>query len=174
MTLNGIEKNMNDTADIASARETIRSMPVIFHAQYVRDISFENFLPAGASDAKGPRPVMDVSFTIEAVPVRNEQFKAMYEVQLGVKARAQRGEEAVFITEVLYSILVSLDDVPADQHHPLLFIEAPRYAFPFVRMIVSGLTQNAGLSPLLLAPVDFRALYMQRFAQDMKKNQATA
>ena len=123
---------------------------------------------------KGGRPVMDVSFSIECQTVESQQFKFMYEVQIGVKAQARRDDQVAFISEVLYSVLVSLDGVPEGQHHPLLYIEAPRYAFPFVRQIISNLTQQAGMMPLLLNPVDFRALYMQRFGEEIRQSQMAA
>lgn len=168
-----INQDMND-ADAAGQVGIIKQLPMIFHAQFVRDISFENPQPAKLYEVKGGRPVMDVSFSIECQPVESQQFKFMYEVQMGVKAQARRDDQIAFITEVLYSVLVSLDGVPEQQHHPLLYIEAPRYAFPFVRQIVSSLTQHAGMVPLLLNPVDFRALYMQRFGEDMRASQGAA
>ncbi|MCM2343324.1 MAG: protein-export chaperone SecB [Alphaproteobacteria bacterium] len=170
---NDIEQGMSDAEAVANAG-AIQSLPVIFHAQFVRDISFENPQPALLYETKGPRPTMDVNFSIECAPVKSEQFKFMYEVQLGIKVRARRDNDIAFLTEVLYSVLVSMDGVPEEQHHPLLYIEAPRYAFPFVRMIIANLTQNAGMLPLLLTPVDFRALYMQRFGEDIRKSQQAA
>ncbi|QQG36419.1 MAG: protein-export chaperone SecB [Micavibrio aeruginosavorus] len=168
-----IAQGMTDTEAVAHTAPA-QALPVIFHAQFVRDISFENPQPALLYEVKGLRPAMDVNFSIECAPVKSEQYKFMYEVQLGIKVRARRGDDIAFLTEVLYSVLVSMDGVPEEQHHPLLYIEAPRYAFPFVRMIIANLTQNAGMMPLLLAPVDFRALYMQRFGEEIRKSQQAA
>ena len=42
-------------------------------------------------------------------------------------------------------------------HHPLLLIEMPRLAFPFVRQIMADVTVQGGFPPLLLNPVDFHA-----------------
>ena len=165
-----VKQGMSDV-DASHETGTIKQLPMIFHAQFVRDISFENPQPAKLYETKGGRPVMDVGFSIECQPVESQQFKYMYEVQIGVKAQARRDEQIAFVTEVLYSVLVSLDGVPEQQHHPLLYIEAPRYAFPFLRQIVSSLTQHAGMVPLLLNPVDFRALYMQRFGEEIRAGQ---
>ena len=168
-----IESGMSD-AEAAADATTVKALPVIFHAQFVRDISFENPQPALIYETKGPRPVMDVNFSIECLPIESQQYKFMYEVQVGLKVQARRENNIAFVAEVLYSVLVSLDGVPEEQHHPLLYIEAPRYAFPFVRQIIANLTQHAGMLPLLLSPVDFRALYMQRFGEEIRKNQAAS
>ncbi len=168
-----LNQGMNDT-DAVAAANAVKTMPVMFHAQFVRDISFENPQPATIYETKGSRPVMDVGFSIECLPVPSQQFKSMYEVQVGVKIQARRDDSIAFVTEVLYSVLASLDGVSEEQHHPLLYIEVPRYAFPYVRQIISDLTAQAGMLPLLLSPVDFRALYMQRFGEEIKKSRAAA
>lgn len=168
-----INKGMTD-AEAAANNAAVKTMPVMFHAQFVRDISFENPQPATLYETKGSRPTMDVGFSIECLPVPSQQFKSMYEVQIGIKVQAKRDDKIAFMTEVLYSVLASLDGVPEEQHHPLLYIEVPRYAFPYVRQIISDLTAQAGMLPLLLSPVDFRALYMQRFGEEIRKSQAAA
>lgn len=168
-----IDKGMTD-AEAAANPATMKALPMIFHAQFVRDISFENPQPALIYETKGGRPTMDVNFSIEGLPAESQQYKFMYEMQLGVRVKARRDDQVAFMAEVLYSVLVSLDGVPEEQHHPLLHIEAPRYAFPFVRQIIANLTQNAGMLPLLLSPVDFRALYMQRFGEEIRASQQQA
>jgi preprotein translocase subunit SecB len=45
-------------------------------------------------------------------------------------------------------------------------IESPRLLFPFARNILADVTRDGGFPPLMLAPVDFAALYEQQ------KNQA--
>jgi preprotein translocase subunit SecB len=45
-----------------------------------------------------------------------------------------------------------------------LAIEAPRLLFPFVRQIVADAAMHGGLPPLLIAPVDFMAVYQQQKA----------
>lgn len=142
-------------------------LPVTVHAQYVRDISFEN---PGAPESlrPGQSPEMNLNIGMDARKIPSEKVENLYETVLNVKAEAKRGEETVFIAEVLYGITVSIDPkVPEDNHHPLLLIEMPRLIFPYVRQILGDLTVKGGFPPLLLNPVDFVALYMQRFGKDM-------
>ena len=77
--------------------------------------------------------------------------------------------------EVIYGITVSVGDVvPENQHHPILFIEIPRLAFPFARQIMATMTSQGGYPPVLLNPVDFQALYMERFKDNIEAAQKTS
>lgn len=144
-------------------------LPVTVLSQYVKDLSFENPNAPLTLRHSDDRPVMDASFSMDARRLEWEGRDFVYEVTLGIRTIAQKGDKAAFVCELEYGILCELRGVPEDQHHPLLLIEMPRLAFPFVRQIVATLTQQAGYMPLLLAPVDFRALYIQQFGEEMRK-----
>ncbi len=118
---------------------------------------------------------MDVNIGMDARKIPDDAVKNLFEVVLSVRAEAKRGNQTIFIAEVQYGMCVIIADiVPEDNHHPLLLIEIPRMAFPYVRQILSDVTQNGGYPPLLLTPVDFQALYMQRFGEDIQKAQEEA
>ncbi len=139
-------------------------------AQYVRDISFEN-PNAPESLRTGKRaPEMDINIGMDARKIEDENIPNMYEVVLNARAEAKRGDEIVFIAEVFYGVTVAIgDSIPVENHHPVLLIEMPRQVFPYVRQILSDLTTQGGYPPLLLNPVDFQALYMQRFGAEMEE-----
>ena len=160
-----------------SGSETIQAdnLPVTIHAQYVRDISFEN--PNAPEALRGGQglPEMDISIGMDAREIKDATIKNMYEVVLNVRAMAKRKENVVFIAELQYGVTVSISDqVPDETIHPLLLIEIPRLAFPYARQIISDLTVNGGYPPLLLNPVDFHALYMQRFAKEIEESRKKA
>lgn len=164
-----MNKNKAEPENQAAApeqRSAAQNMPVTIHAQYIKDMSFESPMPPTVAARTGPdkRPVMDIGFSMDARKLEDTEFANAYEVTLGVRATAKAGDQTVFICEIAYGTMVTLEGVPEDDVHPLLLIEMPRHAFPFVRQIVASVTQQAGYMPLMLAPVDFRALYMQRFA----------
>lgn len=147
------------------------NLPLIVHAQYVKDLSFEN---PGSPNSLRPgqdNPQMDVNINLDARALEDPQIPNLYEVVLKLSARANRKDYTAFIAEVHYAIAVSLPEVPQAQHHALLLIEAPKLAFPFARKVLADLTQDGGFPPLLLGPVDFFGMYMARFG---KKNEAAA
>ncbi len=149
----------------------IGSMPMTVHAQYIRDLSFENPNAPLSLRAGQNAPEMDVNIGMDARKIEDKDISDLYEVILNVKAEALRGEDSVFVVELQYGVTVSLDDVPENQHHPLLLIEVPRIAFPFARQIIADATIQGGFPPLLLNPVDFHALYMQRFSEEIEASQ---
>ena len=144
-----------------------QNMPIVVHAQYLKDVSFENpGTPASLRPGQSG-PQMDVGINLEAHPVADDKIKSLYEVTVQLRVNATREGQPLFLAHVDYGIAVSLTDLPENQHHPVLLIEVPKLAFPFVRQILADLVQNGGYPPLLMTPVDFGALYMERF---MKKD----
>lgn len=141
-----------------------RGLPVTIHGQYVKDISFENPNAPEALWADLGEPTMDINFSMGAKRMEMESGKVMFEVSLGVTATAKRGDMVGYIAEVEYGVLVSLHGIAEERQHPTLLIKIPEFAFPFVRQILANLTQQGGYMPLLLAPVDFRAMYIDRFS----------
>lgn len=150
-------------------------LPVTIHAQYIRDISFENPDAPNSMRAGLAMPEMDVNIGMDARAIEDENIKNLYEVALTVSATAKRDDKTVFIAEIIYGVTVSIGDVvPEDQHHPLLLIEIPRFSFPFARQILATLTSQGGYPPLLLSPVDFQALYMDRFKKEIAEAKEAA
>jgi len=142
--------------------------PVVVHAQYIKDLSFENpnapqsLMPG----AKGPD--MDININLGARDIKDEQLKDLYEVTLTLTAKATREDSAVFVAEISYGALTSLQGLPENQHHPILFIEVPKLIFPFARQVLSDLTASGGYPPLLLNPAAFHATYLERFSKEIE------
>lgn len=142
-------------------------MPINILAQYVRDLSFENPSAPEALRAGQAAPEMDINVGMDARKIPSEEVENLYEVVLNLRAMALRGEQPVFVAEMQYGITVALNGVPEENHHPLLLIEIPRLAFPYARQIMSELTVQGGYPPLMLNPIDFQALYMERFKDEI-------
>lgn len=165
-------KKKDDGVSVGAQGEKFQAadLPVAILTQYVRDVSFEN--PNAPDSLRGgqPTPELDVNIGMDARKLPDQDIKSLYEVVLNARAEAKRGDQIVFIAEVQYAMVVSVGEaVPEDNHHPLLLIEIPRLAFPFVRQILSDLTSQGGYPPLMLGLVDFHALYMQRFGAEIEK-----
>ncbi len=129
-------------------------------AQYVKDYSFENPNAPAVYQWQG-QPQMDVQFNIGSQLVGED----LHEVALKVDITARSDEGTAFKLELLYAGLFALKNIPAEQLQAFLLAEAPRILFPFARRIISDATIDAGFPPLLLDPIDFGSLYMQRAAQ---------
>ena len=71
----------------------------------------------------------------------------------------------MFIAELHYAGVFTLNGVPAEAVEPLLLIECPRLLFPFARSVLSDVTREGGFPPVLLQPIDFVGLWQARRAQ---------
>ncbi len=129
--------------------------------QYIKDISFEN-PNAPASLASGlPQPAIDILVDVLPKQLAREQ----YEVTLQMTAKAMRGENVVFIVELMYAGIFNISGVPENSLQPLLMIEGPRFLFPFARRVISDVTRDGGFPPLALDYMDFTQIYRQQLAK---------
>jgi len=166
------QRSEEKTTDTEAPLEAT-GLPVVIHTQYIRDMSFENPDAPNSMRAGQSMPEMSVNIGMDARALEQDEIPNLYEVILTISATAKREEDTVFIAEVIYGVTVSIDDiVPEEQHHPLLLIEIPKFAFPFSRQLLASLTTQGGYPPLLLNPVDFQALYMERFKKEIAEAQA--
>jgi len=174
----------NQTQDQAQQQapqgEMPEQSPVTIHAQYVRDLSFENPNAPDSLRIKAGPPKMDINIGMDARELEkatqeSDSGEKFYEVVLNVRALATHESETVFVGEMEYGVTVSLDkSFPEESHHPFLLIEMPRMVFPYVRQIMSTLTVDGGFPPLMLNPVDFQALYMDQFGDQIRAAQEQA
>ncbi len=129
-------------------------------SQYVKDLSFENPNAPAVYQWQG-QPKIDVQFNIGTQKVGED----VHEVVLKTEVTAQAEERTAFQVELVYAGLFHLRNIPEEQLQPFLLAEAPRLLFPFARRIISDAAVDGGFPPLMLDPIDFGALYMQRAAQ---------
>ena len=129
--------------------------------QYVKDLSFENPTGANRSAEAERSPQITINVQVEA----RRQSETEFEVVLQITAHAQHEGKPVFLVELSYAGLFTFIGIPQDAMQPALLIECPRLLFPFARRIVADVTRDGGFPPLLLAPIDFMALYRNRQQQ---------
>jgi preprotein translocase subunit SecB len=146
--------------------------PLAVVAQYVKDLSFENPHAPATLRPNQPAPNMDINIGLNMEQV-NEQ--GIYEVIMHAEARATRpaedgkAEQVVFVVELDYALLVSAENVPERQRHPVLMIEVPKLGFPFVRQILADVTSQGGYPPVLINPIDFEGMYIQQYQQQQEQ-----
>jgi preprotein translocase subunit SecB len=135
--------------------------PLTVHAQYIKDLSFENPRSPHSLMEQG-QPQLSLN-----VLVKTRQLEgSTYEVALVIEADAKTDKaEVVFVLELVYGGVFTLGEVPQEAVGPMLLIECPRLLFPFARAVVANTTREAGFPPLQIAPVDFATLYRQQLAQ---------
>jgi preprotein translocase subunit SecB len=129
-------------------------------SQYVKDLSFENPNAPQVYQWQS-QPQIDVQFNIGAQMLGEN----VHEVALKIEVTARAEDRTAFAVELVYAGLFGIRNLPHEQLQPFLLAEAPRLLFPFARRVVADSVQDGGFPPLMLDPIDFAALYMQRAAQ---------
>ena len=144
----------------------VPNSPVMIHKQYLKDLSFENpNAPEILRDVSG-RPEMEMDISIDVNKMEDDEYDHFYEVVLNITASGRRQDKTMFIVEVSYGGALSIEGIDESKHHPLLFVEVPQLLFPFVRHILANATLSGGFMPLQITPVNFRAMYLQRFGKN--------
>ena len=91
--------------------------------------------------------------------------EGVFEVVLTVTVTAKFGEKTVFLVEVGQGGIFRIQNVADEQIEPLIAVACPNILFPFAREAVSDAVARAGFQPIILQPVNFEGMYMQRLQQ---------
>jgi len=126
---------------------------------YVKDVSLE--VPGGPEAFMRPeQPQLEVQITQQSQRVN----EALVEVTLVVTVTAKSGEKVLFLVEASQAGVFQIRNIAEADLPPILGIVCPNVLFPYARETVSDLISRAGFPPVLLAPVNFEAIYQQRTA----------
>jgi preprotein translocase subunit SecB len=138
--------------------QTQPTREVMINAQYIKDLSFENpRAPQSLLQQQG-QPEVQVGVDVKAQNVA----PGFYEVVITFNAEAKNAGDRIFLVELAYGAVVSLNNVPEAEIPPALLVEAPRLLFPFARAIIANATRDGGFLPLMLQPIDFAQLLRQQ------------
>lgn len=88
-----------------------------------------------------------------------------FEVVLTVTVTAKLADKTVFLVEVGQAGIFRIVNVPQEQLEPLIAVACPNILFPYARETVSDAVTRAGFQPIVLQPVNFEAMYMQRLQE---------
>ena len=99
--------------------------------------------------------------------------EGVFEVVLTVTVTARFGEKTVFLVEVGQAGIFRIQNVPDEQIEPLVAVACPNILFPYAREAVSDAVGRAGYQPIVLQPVNFEAMYMQRLQQQAESGAPT-
>ena len=129
--------------------------------QYLKDFSFENPNAPRSLAPQQQAPQISLNVNVGGQGLAENEVEST----LIIEGKAEVAGELLFRFEMTYCGVFRILNFPADQMHPLVMIECPRFLFPFARQIVADAVRNGGFPPLYVDPVDFGALYQQRLAE---------
>jgi preprotein translocase subunit SecB len=94
--------------------------------------------------------------------------ESVYETVLTVTVTAKVADKTVFLIEVGQAGIFRIQNLTDEQIEPLIAVACPNILFPYAREAVSDAVVRAGFQPIVLQPVNFEAMYMQRLQQQQE------
>ncbi len=131
---------------------------------YVKDLSFET--PNSPDIFKEEwEPKLNLDLGNKA----NKLEANVYEIELTVTATVNNKEKTAFIAEVKQAGIFTIEGAPEDQLDHLLNSFCPSILFPYAREAITDMVTKGSFPQLVLAPVNFDALYLQQRQEKDKK-----
>ena len=133
---------------------------------YVKDLSFES--PRSPDVFRGPwQPQIHLDINTRTAGLGDER----YEVVLTVTAHAKSAEgQSLMIVEVQQGGVFRIRGLDEERMRRVLATHCPGILFPYIRESIDALVVKGGFPALMLAPVNFDAMYDEA----VKQQRATA
>jgi preprotein translocase subunit SecB len=175
---------MSETTTPPQPAGQAQTPPLVVNIQYVKDLSFE--VPGAPQIFSQLHTQPQVNINLDVQARRVQEGQSVFEVALVIRAEAHEAAAqvagqagngqagngqavpvppTVFVAELTYAGVFTLNGLPENAVEPVLLVECPRILFPFARNILSDVTRDGGFPAVLLQPIDFVALWQARRAQ---------
>lgn len=123
---------------------------------FVKDISFESpNTPQTFVEEWKP----EVSLNLETKSNRVQEN--IHEVVLSITATVSTAKKTAFLIEIHQAGVFLINGFAKEQLHQMLGSFCPNILFPYAREVISDIVVRGGFPQLILAPVNFDALYAQ-------------
>ena len=123
---------------------------------YTKDMSFETPTSPQIFTEQW-EPSVDFNLGSNVQPLEN----GLYEVALAVTITVKSGEKIAYLVEVNQAGIFTLAGFSDEEMGPMVGSFCPNILFPYAREAITDLVTKGGFPQLLLAPVNFDALYAQ-------------
>ncbi|MCK4834646.1 MAG: protein-export chaperone SecB [Gammaproteobacteria bacterium] len=134
---------------------------------YLKDVSFESPNSPQTFTNGDWQPQINVQINSSNQAIADDT----YEVVLELTVTAKHDEKTAFLAEVKQAGIFSISGFPEESLGGMIGAYCPETLFPFAREAVSELVSKGGFPQLLLAPVNFNALYTQQMQQQAASEQ---
>ena len=130
---------------------------------YLKDSSFES----PVSPAVFLKPFNPDS-NVELHSNTNKLGDNLYEVELSITLTVKSDNEVAYLVEVKQAGVFSAKGYSDEQMGHMLGSYCPNLIYPFAREVISDLVVKGGFPQMLLAPINFDALYAQHIQEQDK------
>lgn len=130
---------------------------------YIKDLSYE---APNTPHTFGEDWKPEVQLNLETKSTRIQDN--IHEVVLSVTATVSSNNKSAFLVEVQQAGVFLVSGFPNEQLHQMLGSFCPNILFPYAREVISDVVVRGGFPQLILAPVNFDALYAQHLTEQKK------
>jgi preprotein translocase subunit SecB len=127
---------------------------------YVKDSSFES-PNSPESFQKQWKPEVKLDLNSRSRKLADDS----YEVDVKVTATAENDGETAFLVEVVLGGIFHIKGIEGEQLKHMLGAFCPNILFPYVRETIDQMVVKGSFPALMLAPINFEALFQQSQAQ---------
>ena len=137
---------------------------------YTKDLSFESpGTPALFKKQWQPQVSVDLNTKSSAI-----DSEGNYEVVLSLTITAKIEEETAFLIEVQQAGIFFVSGIEGDNLRRILATAAPNILFPYARETIDSVCVKGAFPALMIAPVNFDAVYQRAQAQAQEQGQTPA
>ncbi|TDM09615.1 MAG: protein-export chaperone SecB [Ideonella sp. MAG2] len=101
------------------------------------------------------QPQVDIQLGMAAEAIADGVFEASVTATVTTKV----GDRTMFLIEAKQAGIFEIRNFPEDQVQAILGVVCPQTIYPYLRAIVSDVCTRAGFPPILLAEVNFQAMF---------------
>jgi preprotein translocase subunit SecB len=101
------------------------------------------------------QPQVDIQLGMGA----DQVAPGVFEVTVTGTVTTKVGDRTLFLVEAKQAGIFEVRNVPGDQLQAILHVLCPSMLYPYLRAIVSDICTRAGFPPILLAEVNFQAMF---------------
>ena len=112
------------------------------------------------------QPQVDISLAMAAGTISD----GIYEVTVTATVTTKVADKVLFLVEAKQAGIFEIRNIPGDQLDQIIGIACPGIVYPYLRAIVSDVCTRAGFPPVLLAEVNFQAMFEAQRAQAAGQN----
>ena len=127
---------------------------------YVKDLSFES-PKAPEMFQQQWQPEVKLDLNANNRPLGEDLYEVVLSLTITVENGPEESREVAFVVEVQQAGVFMAKGLSKEELHHTLGAFCPNILFPYAREAVDNLVLRGSYPPIMLAPVNFDALYAQ-------------
>ncbi|SFM78188.1 protein-export chaperone SecB [Marinobacter zhejiangensis] len=160
---------MADNQQAAAGTENANQPQFALQRIYVKDLSFESpNAPVVFQEQWKPQVSLDLN------TAHTKISDNQYEVVLSLTVTTKVGDKVAYLVEIQQAGVFMVQGFEGPQLGQMLGAYCPTILFPYAREAIDGVVGKGSFPALMLAPVNFDAIYAQALKRKQDEAQAEA